>query len=185
MDGDTSVPAREEETMIVGIDPGKSGAIAVFGRSVCGYPPDTYVSQGGAIIGVWDMPLTAERDIDTVALRQILSEIAKPFDIFVEHQQPHAITGKVAAWENGYQYRGVIEACRGFVYREIKPQEWMRSLGCLGNKTMSQKDKKRLHCELAARLFPDLQLKGPKGGWLDGRADALLIAEYGRRLLAR
>ena len=33
----------------------------------------------------------------------------------------------------------------------------------------------------AQQLFPLAQLVGPRGGKYDGRAEALLIAEYGRR----
>lgn len=171
---------------ICGIDPGKQGAVAIFGNGPIPQNCDSLVTtmDSDAFIGVWDMPLTAEKDVDTVALANILSSVGA--EIIVELQQPHGVqTSRVAIWENGYQYRGVIEACRGMKYREVRPAEWMRSLGCIAPKGMAQKDKKLIHCELAARMFPDIQLRGPKGGWYDGRAEALLIAEYGRRILAR
>ena len=36
---------------------------------------------------------------------------------------------------------------------------------------------------IASQLFPEAKLLGPRGGLRDGRCDALLIAEWGRRHL--
>ena len=43
--------------IVIGIDPGKSGAIAIL---------------GDIAVSVLDIPLTADRDVDTAALRDIL-----------------------------------------------------------------------------------------------------------------
>ena len=37
--------------------------------------------------------------------------------------------------------------------------------------------------KIASALFPTADLKGKRGGKKDGRSDAILIAEYGRRRL--
>lgn len=63
----------------------------------------------------------------------------------------------------------------------VKPQQWKKTLGLLGSKGMSQKDKKKLTIGFVKEVFPDAEIAGPKGGIKDGRADALAIAEYGRR----
>lgn len=43
---------------------------------------------------------------------------------------------------------------------------------------MSQADKKKTVAAKALQLYPDAELHGPKGGLLDGRADALMIAHF-------
>ena len=62
-------------------------------------------------------------------------------------------------------------------YQEIQPQRWKKEFNLI-------KKTKYDAAAVAAKLFPDLPkyiFYGPRGGLLDGRAEALLIAEYGRR----
>ena len=61
---------------------------------------------------------------------------------------------------------------------EVPPKEWQREFGIKGGKGDDTKAQSYL---IASRMFPGVELKGPRGAILDGRADALLIAEYGRR----
>ena len=43
---------------------------------------------------------------------------------------------------------------------------------------MKPADKKKHVASIAMQLYPKANLSGPKGGLLDGRADALMIAHY-------
>lgn len=61
----------------------------------------------------------------------------------------------------------------------VKPQVWKKHYGLIFPKTVTKTEKKHHSVELARELFPDnvdslLMSK-------DGRAEALLLAEYGRR----
>lgn len=60
-------------------------------------------------------------------------------------------------------------------YVEIRPQEWQKACG-----VVPKSGKKGIY-ETISRIYPDAPLKGPKGGLLDGRADALGIAHYLRK----
>ncbi len=69
----------------------------------------------------------------------------------------------------------------GLRYELVTPQRWQKEMlaGMQGGKDAS--------CIRAQELFPEADLKkGPRSKKLhDGRSDALLIAEYGRRTYGR
>jgi hypothetical protein len=58
----------------------------------------------------------------------------------------------------------------------VQPQVWQRAFGI----SKKSGDTGEQSYEIAHRLYPQVELKGPMGGLKDGRCDALLIAEYGR-----
>lgn len=74
-------------------------------------------------------------------------------------------------------WRGLL-AAYGIPYDVVRPQVWKRTVG------LPQKADKAASVALASRLFPRLsdQLVGPRGGLIDGLAEALLIAEHRRRV---
>jgi hypothetical protein len=59
----------------------------------------------------------------------------------------------------------------------VNPNIWHAYFGISSKKG----DIKQQSIELAKKLFPYIEFKTKRGRILDGRADALLIAEYGRR----
>ena len=61
----------------------------------------------------------------------------------------------------------------------VKPQIWKKHYNLIFPKTVSKTEKKHHSVELARELFPDSAEKLLLSK--DGRAEALLIAEYGRR----
>ena len=61
-------------------------------------------------------------------------------------------------------------------YDLVRPQRWKNALGVVGTGAAGKKAARIV----AMRLFPDLQENVAKH---DGMVDALLIAEFGRRLL--
>lgn len=59
---------------------------------------------------------------------------------------------------------------------KVQPKEWQKAVGI----TAKGKDIKTAVARIACELYPFAykQLYGPKGGLIDGRADALMIAHY-------
>lgn len=71
-------------------------------------------------------------------------------------------------------WQGVLDALV-IPWRLARPQSWQKGLGA-----DKSKGKAGL-VEVAERLFPMADFRGPKGGVLSGRADAALIADWARR----
>lgn len=138
-------------TSVIGIDPGKSGGIAVLGCD----SPQTH-----------KMPLTVG---DLVDLLRSLA-VSGATLAYVERVHTSPQMGVVSA---GTFMRGLgnIEAAcyaMGIRLEWISPGVWQRDLKCLtrGDKNVSKRK--------AQELFPTLTIT-------HAIADALLIAEYGRR----
>ncbi len=157
--------------MVVGIDPGLSGAVAFIGSD----GPEVY-----------DMPTLrvgkgARRRLDLVGLCDLLRSMAVSRNLvrfIIETQQPMPGQGVTSTFSTGYglgAIEGILTAL-GVSWRGVRPQEWQRVI--LAGAAGEGKDRALM---VAERLFPGAELRGPRGGALDGRADALCIAEYGRR----
>ena len=70
--------------------------------------------------------------------------------------------------------QGVLKAY-GIPYELVTPQKWKKEFSCTSDKNTS--------IEVCKRLFPNVNLKATDRckKYHDGMAEALLIAEYGRR----
>lgn len=152
----------------VGIDPGKTGAIAVIdntGTDVWQIHDMPY--EGGEVVGIW--------------LAEMLNNLIDPRED--PHTQVTAWIEKVAAYPGqgvssvfqfGQGYGTILGVCAtlGVRTHRVTPAVWKRSMGVTKDKGTSRR--------LAAELWP---------AWSDhyrrvkddGRAEACLIAEYGRR----
>ena len=66
---------------------------------------------------------------------------------------------------------------------EAKRQEWQKGLGLPAKKGTTPTEHKKAKATMAARMFPLKvdKLWGPRGGAIDGLADALMIADWLRR----
>jgi hypothetical protein len=71
----------------------------------------------------------------------------------------------------------VCELLEAPIYR-ITPKVWQSDVGISFPKGTKPADKKQISFQKAVEIFPDQKAMffGPKGGLLDGRVDALLIA---------
>lgn len=71
-----------------------------------------------------------------------------------------------------------------FGYDVVKPKVWQKAVGVsVPIKFKGAERKKRIKnqvAEICERLYPNCAIRGPKGGLLDGRSDALMIAHYCR-----
>lgn len=156
------------EKVIVGIDPGKKGAIAVLG-------------EDGSLLDLYDMPLTATGKEGRVDARKLAGMLAGRCGTAVIEKVGYVPgdggLGAFSFGESAGAARGVVEAL-GFETILVRPQEWRRLHGLKGAD-------KRVVGRLAIELYPAaLVTTGRKNkageiGIKDGRTDALLIARYG------
>ena len=160
--------------MIVGIDPGMSGAIA-------------FLLDSGHPARVQPMPTLKEtktkRCLDEVSIVHLLSHRAQAIDmVFIEKAQSMPGQGVSSCFNYGAGWgilRGICAGI-GIPYTLIHPTTWKRTM-C--RDVPKGKDASII---VAKRLWPNVSLlptpRSRKDN--DGMADALLIAEYGRRQLA-
>jgi hypothetical protein len=146
----------------VGIDPGKKGAVCLIDFT------DTPI--------FWDLSKHSIKDI-------FLSLRAHPRIELVAIEKQHAMPGQgvSSTFTTGFGYGrliGHLEASR-LPYIEVSAREWQKGLKLPKTKSKAQ-HKKNLY-EIASGLYPTADFKGPKGGLLDGRSDANLIADWARR----
>lgn len=137
----------------VGIDPGKSGGIA-------------RITDFG-VVEAWKMPET-ERDIWDL-VRFVFPSTLGLAVIERVHSMPKQ--GVVSSFTFGRNYGSLRMALIGWnvPFEEVTPQRWMKALGCLtgGDKHISK--------ARAQQMFPTVKVT-------NATADALLLAEYARRL---
>jgi crossover junction endodeoxyribonuclease RuvC len=134
----------------IGIDPGKTGGIAV-------------VNAAGDFIGADRMPATA-RDLAT-----LMRNWQIPTHVTLEYVSSRPGQGHTGAFTFGRGFgriEGVLEALE-IPYNVVTPQVWQRRMCCLtkGDKNISK--------ARAQRMFGHLEVTH----WM---ADALLLASYGR-----
>lgn len=161
--------------VILGVDPGVTGAISVF--------------ADGEFFAVYDLPLQAagygeKKRVDICALQDLLRDIARyamltpHAAVYLEHSHAMPRQGVSSMFAYG-RTSGIIEAslyAAGLVSREspparIVPAAWKRRLNILGNGKPKDADLK-----LARKLYPDAPLSLKKH---HNRADAILIGRYG------
>ena len=147
--------------LIAGVDPGANGAIAVLDSS----------------------------NPDSVALLDLAK--VTPFDAYqwLHKQQPnsvwiedvHSLYGMSAKSNFGFgKNLGIVTAIakiaiNGQTVKTVAPKVWQKYVGV----TVRGKAIKKQVAEIANTLYPTANLYGKRGGLLDGRADALMIAHYG------
>lgn len=144
----------------IGIDPGKSGAMAAINSET-----------GRVLVRPFD---PAEYNI---ALREFANLRGEKCFAVVERVSAmpgQGVTGVFNFGENFGYIQGLLEA-HGIPYELVRPQVWKRVFGCTKDKNTS--------LAVCRRLFPDVELKRTPAckKEFDGFAEALLMAEYGRR----
>ncbi len=156
----------------IGVDPGLSGALA-------------WVWGDPSLNTVVDMPTVSvkrngknKKDIDYERLGQLLSLINIKTTAYIEKVGSMPGQGLSSTFAFGKATGAVIGSIATLLipFTEVSPISWKKHFGLTGK----NKDAARL---LAIEKFPNLanQLKRKKDC---GRADALLIAEYGRLVLS-
>ena len=151
-----------KKNYIVGIDPGKKGGIA-------------FIEIESLNAQVYAMPKFEETLIEMLLLSRENILI-----VDIEKQQPFPKQGVVSTFKLGVHYGTLIGIFKSLKipYEEIPPKRWQKVL--LGNGKKKRKVSKELSLKKAKALFPQL---ANDIGKHDGKSDALLIAEYARRLI--
>jgi len=171
--------------MIIGIDPGITGAIAFY--------------DNGEMRSL-DMPTVSmgkKNEIDEDALAKLLCE---PIDFAVIEKQ-HAFPGQgctagASLMEGVGIIRGILVAyrvAREFVSTKTWHNEFGISLPPINKGLKEAKEAARARVErkkeikeqvyrIAVRLYPSIEYRTKRGVLLDGRADSVLLAEYARRI---
>lgn len=161
--------------VFIGIDPGVHGAVALLS-------PDGSVSVHDTPVIVVDGAKRKQTKMNGPMCAEILRRIKDAYGIeavTVILEQPNAMIGsKWGSFQNFTLGRSLgvwegIVAGIGFRLETVSPQRWKKSL-----QLPADKDQARLK---ATQWFPAAahSLARKKD---DGRAEALLLAEYGRRL---
>lgn len=145
----------------IGIDPGSSGSIALL------------TSPGaGNVIFFHDLKNSIPINIMN-ALEEIKEKFA-PRIIMIE--KVHAIQGTSAGSNFKFGYNvGLINAlseASGIGVSHVNPKSWQKKIGV----TAKGKAIKKQVAEIAEKIYPLAEIRGPRGGLLDGRSDALMIA---------
>lgn len=155
--------------IVLGIDPGSTGALATI---------DTETGESK----VWDFP-KLDKDIDCNSLVSILKEIGKVDLCVIEHVWSLPGQGSAVGFKFGknvgiaHMVPAILE-CR---FELVTPIKWKKYFSVNGTKGEVKKQLKEKAILKAKQLFPEhnkILLKSK-----DGRAEALLIAEYGKRAL--
>ena len=170
---------------IVGIDNGLSGGIAIV--------------QHAALIATSVMPVisykSGKKNKRTYDLGEIVSiiENIKPAHVFVEKAQAmpsfskggkQSPQGGVTNFTTGYSYGamlGILAALR-IAYTIVHPRTWQKVM-FMG---MPKTDTKKMSYIVCQRLWPNADWKATPRCRIahDGKTDAAMIAEYGRRTIA-
>lgn len=146
--------------MIIGIDPGNTGAIA-------------FLEECGSLFKVEDMPIMANGKKNQVNAAELARLLSIPDITVAVVERVSAMPGQgVSSMFNFGMGYGVIQgvlAANKIPFHLITPQKWKKAA------LLSGKDKDNART-LAQQLYPD----APLGRKRDiGRADAILIARYG------
>jgi len=151
--------------MFIGIDPGKHGAMCFLG------PND---------------PLFITMNPDYAANR-ILQRLAVtalgPDPVYIALESVHSLyrmTAKSNFTFGGMFWRArTILNCASMPYELVTPKAWQQAVGVPAKKDRPvDTPLKAIVAEIAHDLYPTADIFGPRGGQLEGRSDALMIAHY-------
>lgn len=144
----------------IGIDPGKTGAIAVMNDN------DVFCLE----------QFSVDRYVDILScVGRYIS--AKDIKVCVEKVGAMPGQGVVSMFNFGHNLgviEGILSALR-IPYQLVPPQTWKKEFSLTGDKAKS--------IEVCKKLFPEVDLRATERSRKpsDGLAEALLMAEYARR----
>ena len=159
--------------IVIGIDPGITGAVAAI--------------NDGDVVEVWDTPTSQTKVGKKTKTDYMPSEMSEIFagyppsyvHVFIEsvHAMPGQGVCSMFGFGKGFGlWLGILAALK-MPRTLVTPQAWKKEM----MQGMRDKDAARIR---AQELFPSLTEKLSRKKDI-GRADAILICEYGRRILSR
>lgn len=162
---------KKSDKIFIGIDPGKDGTLAVL------WPEFPRPPLGEELITV--VPYDRMGYVGALTDVKQMMNSGYTAHCVLEHVGAMPGQGSVSMFNFGQNFgwiQGVLDAYR-IPYELVRPQKWKKVFSCTSDKNTS--------VEVARRLFPHVDLrrtpkcKGPH----DGICEALLMAEYARRVL--
>jgi len=141
---------------IIGIDPGQSGGIAWIderGKACVEKMPET-------ISDIWDLLANFHSFESAPVYKAYLEQV---------HSMPSQGVSSSFKFGNGFGHLEMALTAAGIPFERVTPQKWQKAMGCMtkGDKNVSKRR--------AQELFPAIKCT-------HATSDALLIAEYGRRI---
>jgi len=167
--------------MCIGVDPGLSGAIGVITTDG--------ITEKHMVYDIPTIPYKGKKIIHDDVLFSIMRDIVSTPNIVrlfavIEEQHPFPKQGAVSGFTLGVTY-GTILTCVKMLkipFVEVKPRDWQKLFGITGTGKDKKKQTKQMSCAIANKRYPTLTFYSPRGKLYDGRADAILMAEYGKML---
>lgn len=163
-------PQKGRDAVYIGIDPGLSGAVAVL-------------ADDGVLVGLHDTPVLTLRtsrgsrtEYDAPGLVALLAPYAGlQAHVILEESQAMPGQGTRSMFTGGVGFGLWLDvlAALALPHTRIRPAIWKRAVGLMG--LGKDKEASRLR---AMQLFPGADLRRQKD---HGRAEALLLAWYGRQ----
>ena len=150
----------------IGIDPGAHGAIAIIADNIV-----TLIDLTNNIESYWAQ-MTYLVD-DTGAYEDNICYVE---DVYGRPGQSCAANNTFMKLAGYAEFLGFSIAEK---FHKVTPSVWKKYFGLTGVKGETKTQKKHRSIELAKKLFPSVA--GELTASKDGRAEALLIAEYGRQ----
>ena len=144
-------------TLIIGVDPGSSGAVAWYHKG--------------------EHHAVPFKGLEDTELLEILEGLGSHVFAYLEAVHSFPRDGNASAFKFGVHFGKLKMALTsaGISYETVAPSKWQRKMGCLSG------GDKKVTREKAIELFPLVNIHG-RGAKppTHAVADALLIAEYGR-----
>ncbi len=172
--------------IIIGIDPGLKGAIGCLSNNLkCVSDMPTLTIEGKRTKSRKTGIITVKKKniYNIVEVKRLLisyknhaSQVNDTIEVWLEKSQPMPDQGGVSNFNYGFGF-GVLQTvctCIEIPFNLVHPVTWKKKI------MFGQGKEKDASVYKAQQLFPTLEFLGPRGGKLDGRAEAMLIAEYGR-----
>ena len=153
--------------LVLGVDPGAQGALCLL---------DTFDGS----CEYFSTPKTKWLTATTRALHQWLA-ISESI-AYIAIEDVHSMGGMSA--KSNFQFGrnlGFLEAIMHLscnIIEYVQPKIWQEAVGIKFPRGLKPKEKKIFTSKRVLELYPEASIYGPKGGLLDGRADALMIAHY-------
>lgn len=155
-------------TVILGIDPGLTGAYAALNVS-------------GDVVLIADLPIMRDASSAWIDADTLLSSLLtlRPSNITAVIERVHAMprNGSKGAFSQGCTFASTLATLQIARARIefVTPVTWKRALGLLGEKDLTDTERKKRSLDKARLLFPFMDLSKQKH---HGRAEALLIAHW-------
>ena len=145
--------------IVIGIDPGTNGGIAWItdGEPCVEKMPDSLRDLWDLICDITNHPRST---VDGRKYKAYIEQV---------HSSPQMGVKSAFTFGNGFGHLEMALTAAGIPFERVRPQVWQKAMGCMtkGDKNVSKRK--------AQELFPSLRVN-------HYIADALLIAEYGRRI---